>query len=155
MAELTINRRQYRVLLEMVNLATYVTQYHNRSGREDWLNAVEDLAEKILRKADAMGCGDLVEPHPETGQLVPAEDYEQESFYKECLDDMLEHCFWEDLVSRLSDRDLARQMGPDQWDKLSDQEKARRREQRDRHYWAEFEARGIDGLELIAREPHG
>jgi len=155
MPDLKINQLEYRVLLEMVNLATYVAQYHNRSGRDDWLQTFDALSEKVLGCAEAMGCSDLVEPDPESGMLMPVEDYEAESFYKECLDDMIEQCFWEDLVSRLTDRDLARSCPPGQWDSLSEAERARRRKERDEQYWHEFETRGIDSLEVINREPHG
>lgn len=155
MPDLKINQHEYRVLLEMVNLATYVAQYHNRSGRDDWLQAFDSLSDKVLGCAEGMGCGDLVEPDPESGVLMPVEDYEVESFYKECLDDMIEQCFWEDLVSRLTDRDLARACPPGQWDSLSETERARRRKERDDQYWDEFEAHGIASIEVINREPHG
>ncbi len=155
MPDLKITQHEYRVLLEMVNLATYVAQYHNRSGRDDWLQAFDALSDKVLGCAEGMGCGDLVEPDPESGVLMPVEDYEVESFYKECLDDLIEQCFWEDLVSRLTDRDLARSCPPGQWDSLSEAERARRRKERDDQYWDEFEARGIASIEVINREPHG
>lgn len=155
MPDLSFNQRDYRVLLEMVNLATYVAQYHHRNGREDWLQAFDAISEKILRRAENMGCGDLVEKDPESGLLVPVEDYEAESFYKECIDDMVEQCFWEDLVSRLADRDLARSSPPGQWEALPEAERTRRRKERDEQYWKEFEARGIESLEVINRDPHG
>ena len=155
MPDLKITQHEYRVLLEMVNLATYVAQYHNRSGRDDWLQAFDALSDKVLGCAEGMGCGDLVEPDPESGVLMPVEDYEVESFYKECLDDLIEQCFWEDLVSRLTDRDLARSCPPGQWDSLSEAERARRRKERDDQYSDEFEARGIASVEVINREPHG
>ena len=155
MPSVTIEPRDYRILLEMINLATYVAQFHNRSGREDWLNAFDALSDKILRKATAMGCGELVEKDPESGHWIPVEDYENESFFKECADDMLEQGFWEDLVSRLTDRDIARTTTPAQWDALPEAEQSRRRQQRDEAYWKEFEAQGIENLELISRQPHG
>lgn len=155
MAHLTISPADYRILLEMINLATYVAQNHGRGGREDWLNSFDALSDKVLAMATEMGCGDLVEKDPESGHWLPVEDYETESFFKECADDMIEQCFWEDLVSRLSDRDLARTMTSQQWESLSEKERVRRREARDKIYWKEFETRGVENLECIHRQPHG
>ncbi len=154
-ASLTIQPREYRVLLEMINLATYVAQYHNRGGREDWMNGFDALSEKVLAMAGEMGCGDLVEKDPESDLLVPAEDYEEESFYKECVDDMIDRCFWEELVARLTDRDLARSLGAQKWDSMPEPERARRREAREQAWWKEFESHGIESLESINRNPHG
>jgi hypothetical protein len=152
---LEIDPADYRTLLEMVNLATYVSQYHARGGREDWLEAFDTLSDKILARAEEFGCGDLVEEDAESDHLVPVLDYEEESFYKECVDDMLDRCFWEDLVGRLSDRDMARSMGKTKWENLPEAEKAKRREKQDQVWWKEFESNGIENLECIRREPHG
>lgn len=152
---LEIDPRDYRTLLEMVNLATYVSQYHARGGREDWLEAFDSLSDKILAQAAEYSCGDLIEEDTESNHLVPVFEYEEESFFKECVDDMLDRCFWEDLVGRLSDRDLSRSMGNAKWDSLSETEKAKRRESTDSRWWKEFEAHGIENLECIRREPHG
>ena len=152
---LEIDPQDYRTLLEMVNLATYVSQYHARGGREDWLEAFDTLSDKILARAGEFGCGDLIEEDTESDHLVPVLDYEEESFYKECVDDMLDRCFWEDLVGRLTDRDMARSMGQAKWESLPEAEKAKRREGPDERWWKEFEANGIQNLECIRREPHG
>ena len=152
---LEIAPQDYRTLVEMINLATYVAQYHGRGDREDWLEAFDTLSDKILAQADHFGCDDLIEEDPESGHLVPVLEYEEESFFKECVDDMLDRCFWEDLVGRLSDRDLARTMGAAKWESLSEAEKAKRREGTDQRWWKEFETNGIQNLECVRREPHG
>ena len=152
---LEIDPADYRTLLEMINLATYVSQYHARGGREDWLEAFDTLSDKILARAEEFGCGDLVEEDAESDHLVPVLDYEEESFYKECVDDMLDRCFWEDLVGRLGDRDMARSMGKAKWENLPEAEKTKRREKQDQVWWKEFESNGIENLECIRREPHG
>ena len=152
---LTIPPREYRILLEMINLATYVAQYHSRGGREDWLSAFDALSDRILSRAAEHGCGDLVEKDQESGHLLPVEEYEEESFFKECADDMIDRCFWEELVARLTDRDLVRAMGVQKWDVLPESEKNRKREERDPAWWKEFEANGIENLECINRMPHG
>lgn len=152
---LEIDPKDYRTLLEMINLATYVSQYHARGGREDWLEAFDTLSDKILAKAGEFGCGDLVEEDTESDHLVPVFDYEEESFFKECVDDMLDRCFWEDLVGRLTDRDMARSLGQAKWESLPETEKAKRREKNDQVWWKEFEAHGIENLECIRRQPHG
>lgn len=154
-APLEIDAKDYRTLLEMINLASYVSQYHARGGREDWLEAFDNLTDRILELAPDFGCADLVEEDGESGHLVPVQDYEDESFYKECIDDMLDRCFWEDLVSRLTDRDLARTLGKAKWESLPESEKTKRREKPDGLWWKEFEANGIENLECIRRQPHG
>jgi hypothetical protein len=155
MPDLTISQRDYRILLEMVNLATYVAQFHQRGDRDEWLEAFDNLSDKILRKAGNMGCGDLVERDNESGHWVPREDYESESFFRECTDEMVEQAFWEDLVARLSDRDISRATPKNQWDSMPEPEQSRRRQERDDFYWHEFETNGVDFLEVINRAPHG
>jgi len=153
MAEVVINEQQYRILLEMINMSTFVTHYHARPGRDDWQRAFESVSDVFLSQAKKMGCGDLVEKDKESGTWLPCQDYEEESFFRECLDDMIEQTFWEELVGRLTDKDIWRTIGEEKWAKLDDDERQRVRENRDAHYWKEFEARGVEHLELISRSP--
>ena len=139
----------------MVNLATYVMQFHERGGRDDWRNSFDAISDKILSQAAQMGCGDLVEKDPESGHWIPVEEYEQESYYKECADEFSENCFWEDLVARLSQRDIARICAPDQLFAMSKEDYEQRQFLREEIYWNEFEVRGVENLELINPAPHG
>ena len=155
MPTISFDSREYRILLEMINLATYVTQFQHNDGRDEWLEAFDTLSDKVLGMADEMGCPGMIETDAESGHLIPVEDYENASFFKECADDMTEHCFWEDLVSRLSDRDVARTFAPGQWDELPENERIHRRMERDEFYWKEFETNGVENLEVIHHTPHG
>ncbi|QQL44391.1 hypothetical protein [Sulfuriroseicoccus oceanibius] len=155
MAEVKISERQFRTLLEMVNLATYTLQYHNRPGRDGWHRAFESVSDELMAQADKMGCGDLAYYDEAAKAWLPNRDYEEESFFKECIDDMAERTFWEDLVARMTDRDIARDMTEQQWLALGDADRQRLRQQREKRYWDEFEKRGVERVLLVPKEPAG
>ncbi len=154
MKDFRIPASDFRTLLEMVVLARTLADSHQGEGRGEWLNAFHHLAQNVLQAADQYDCGELITTAPE-GHLIPAPDYDANSFYGECIDAHADHIFWEDLVARLTDRDLARSCPPDEWEMLPAAEQERRRRERDEFYWREFEKHGIDRLEFIPREPHG
>lgn len=158
MKEFRLPEKDFRVLLEMVVLARTVVDYHDGGTREEWIDEVERVSDLVLRQADEMGCGDLLaeETDEEGGtRLAPVPDFAENSFYGECLNMAAEHLFWEELVSRLTDRDLARTVSDDEWNLLPPHEQERRRRERDDFYWKEFETHGIDRIELVPRERLG
>jgi len=155
MEEIHINERDYRQLLEVINIALHVTPYHNRPESDHWRQSLEEFCDKILKEADRMGCGDLLEENDESGALQPTIDYFEGSFFRECLDDMAQQIFWEDLVNVLSERDVKRNVGEGKWTRMSESERIRHLQDREKYYWREFETFGIERLEVIPREPNG
>jgi len=158
MKEFRLPEKDFRVLLEMIVLARTIVDYHDGTNREEWIDAVERVSDNVLRQADEFGCGDLLaEETDEDGgtRLAPVADFSDNSFHSECLNAAAEHMFWEEMVARLTDRDLSRNVSEDEWNMLPAHEQDRRRRERDEFYWKEFESHGIDRIELVPRERLG
>jgi len=153
--EIRIDGRDYRQLLELITIAMNVAPFHNHPERDHLRHALEGFCDRMLSESDRMGCGEYVEEDPESGGLRPTREFMDGLFIRECLDDMLEQVFWEDLVHVLSERDLKRSFGAAKWARLSEEQRTHHRQERERFYWREFEGHGIERLEVIPREPNG
>ncbi|MBL0059895.1 MAG: hypothetical protein IPP35_12590 [Elusimicrobia bacterium] len=73
------------------------------------------LEQKIYKKAQAAGCGDLVVYGEKEKTFFPSRKLEEKGH--DVLDEYDEETFWEGLVSRLAIRDIEEERGPDALEK--------------------------------------
>ncbi len=136
----TFTPKEYRQLLELVHLGMWaVTAYQG----EDTAAARRyfDFDQRLLAMATDFGCADLVETR-EDGTLQPSPKLSEDERVRDLQGEFQNDVFWHELVSRLSDRDLAGdglQRGvetPGVEPPPSSEELLKKLEER---YWAEFE----------------
>ncbi|WP_338687944.1 hypothetical protein [Haloferula helveola] len=136
-------------LIEMVTLAASVASWNHRPGADEGLGAYEALENKILEKAKHAGLGDVVEFDEEKQRHQVTMDFQAGSFFQECYDEFRNENFWEELVIRLADRDLAKSIGKEAWEKLTEEQRRERTSEIEKNYWKEFERNGIDRVAVI------
>ncbi|WP_394751819.1 hypothetical protein [Crenothrix sp.] len=95
--------KEYRSMLEAMQIADWVLHAHDMEPRTDTKN-FDQLFQKVLALADEMGCEELVEFDEEDKEYHPT--IELESAVEEFVEEFESHTFWEELVSRLSERDV-------------------------------------------------
>ena len=101
------------------------------------------------------GQGDALEHDPERQHLRLRKDREDGSFHAQCYDEMRAETFWEELVIRMSDRELVRSYGQHKMDAMGQSERRAVTEPINKRYWEEFSTNGIENLHLVSRAQNG
>jgi hypothetical protein len=152
---LRLTDQELATLVEMVSLAANVASWNHRNGADKRIAAFEDLESKILEKAGHSGLGDWIELDEEKQRYRVRQEVEERLFYHECYDEFRNESFWDELTIRLADRDLARAIGLQAWEKLSEEERRARTAEWEKRYWDEFSKHGIERVAVIAPPGEG
>ena len=137
-------------LLEMISLAAEVASLNRRPGAETGFRVFEDLENTIVEKAKLKGFGDIIEFDPESQKHRVKAEYLAQSYVQECVDEMRNEVFWEELTLRLAERDTIRRMGLTEWNKLTEEQRRTETQPIEKRYWDEFTKSGIDNLHVVA-----
>ena len=138
-------------LIDMVSLAAEVASLNRRPGAEQSYGRYEELENTLLERASLKGFGEIIEFDEESQRYRITSEHLLKSFVQECLDEMRNEVFWEELTLRLAERDVIRKIGLPAWNALDDEARRVHTEPIEKKYWDEFTKRGIDNLHVIAR----
>lgn len=137
--------------MEMVSLAAEVASLNRKPGAEVHYQAYEELENSLLEKAKLKGFAEIIEFDEQAQRHRISIDYLSKSFVQECLDEVRNEIFWEEITLRLAERDILRQIGLPAWTALTEEQRRQRTEPIERRYWEEFTSKGIDNLHVVAR----
>lgn len=144
--KVSFTQKEYARLLELAYMGLWVA-----GARTDTPNTTPEryaaVTQKLLSLADSFGCGELVDADAE-GLLFPASALENGPV-REKMDLCIDSVFWEELASRLAERDLRAELGVDPLPEPLTDEQAMRLEKLEDDYWTEFEAHGADRIYLL------
>ena len=142
-------------LSEMLTLACWATFWNHKPGADEGVARFDDMLEKILSRMQHHGLGGEVENGPERQRLRLRKDKEESSFYAQCYDEMRSETFWEELVVRMTDRELNKRHGKAVLEAMSEAERKVLAEPISKRYWQEFTSQGLDNLHVISRQNAG
>lgn len=142
-------------LAEMLHLAFWIASYSRKPEAEPGVRRYDALLQKVLEKVKNAGFTDVITYDPERQGLAFREDFQDKAFFTQRYDEFRLESFWEELVMRMADRDLIEEIGLPAFEKLGPDERKARTEASEKRYWAEFEKRGIDRLNLLYSEDEG
>lgn len=145
MIEVRFTEDQFERLLKLVSTATLVINAY----REDVLDEFSDIVQYLYSKAEDEGLEDLYEYEEETGEFVPSKEVEEEIF--EYLHDYNEETFWRTLCTSLAIRDLEKELGKGEVEKMDFNKKIKRITPIFEKYAEEFERNGVENLILIKK----
>ncbi len=154
--KLQLTPKEYRRLLQMLYLADHLLNGRRVDEPAGLRLKCEEALQGFLGYATQFGCADLVEqPDEAMFNFTPA--MPEEPGVSEAIDDYDEDTFWQELASRMAERDYERIHGrpalpdPDGAPETDGQRDERELElQRlEDGYWREFESVGVKNLELI------
>ena len=131
-------------LSEMLTLACWATFWNHKPGADEGVARFDDMLEKILSRMQHHGLGGEVEDDPERQRLRLRKDKEESSFYAQCYDEMRSETFWEELVVRMTDRELNKRHGKAVLEAMSEAERKVLAEPISKRYWQEFTSQGLD-----------
>lgn len=142
-------------LAEMLTLACWATFWNHKPGADDGVARYDDMLEKILTRLQHNGQGNEVEHDSERQRLRLSKKKEEGSFYAQCYDEMRNETFWDELVIRMTERELVKKYGDKHLNSLSDEERKKISEPVSKKYWEEFSRNGIGNLHIIAQREQG
>ena len=135
-----LNPDEYRKLVELAYMGEWMINAHHDPDFQD------EAASKVLQQLLASGSLDNVTEDPETGEHLMDTDW-TERIYDDYIADYDDHVFWDELVERLAQRDLAGERGvnADSINRDDDLFELRPLEER---YRLELEENGLDRLHI-------
>jgi len=152
--KIAFTQKEYARLLEMSYIAMWVAGSHNENSAA--ARRYAELEQKLLAAATPMGCADYVDGDPDAGDpLLPSRKFEEEdSPAAKAIDDFEDASFWDELASRLAERDYARELlktplPPNMSDDARHEHLAKRVGELEEKYWAEFEKGGLDNFLVL------
>lgn len=156
--KLSLNPSEARTLLRMLYLADHVLVGDNDRVPEAFLRRCEALMDRLLPAARDGGCADLVEQDLD-GNLQLSPEIEDEPGVLETIEEFETSLFWQELVSRLAERDFELNTGkpalPELEDATSDEldevleEHLDELERLESSYWTEFEKHGVRNVHVV------
>jgi len=152
---LRLTDQELATLVEMVSLAANVASWNQKESASPKIAVFESLESKILEKAGHSGLAEWIEFDEETRRYRVREEIEQRLFYNECYDEFRNESFWDELAIRLADRDLARAIGHEAWEKLTEEERRARTAAWEKRYWEEFTNHGVERVVVVTPPGEG
>lgn len=152
---LTLTRDEFRHLLHLAYIATWVLEAH-KTAPDPRTVPYDELEQKLFAIAARHGFADpdtdpadhLVEYAPEFEKYFPTRTMEQGQAHR-FIDEYDNDTFWDELIDGLSLRDAIREVGSfERFAELSWEERITRQARYEEIYAAEFEEHGLDNLRI-------
>lgn len=138
-------------LVEMVSLAAELANLNPNDEGNAGFSRFEAVESKILETAKHAGMGEIIEFDQSRGKNRVTAKFQENSFFQKCIDEFRNVSFWEELMIRLAERDLVRQMGESAYLALEENERREKAEPLEKRYWAKFLKDGVNPLFWIDR----
>ena len=145
--KIELSKKEYRNLLDLLAISEWVLNANAVGGDNPEALKYKKVEQKLLSYAKHHDCEDLIEYDVKLKEYFPTRIYE-ESEYRKFIDEYEEDTFWDELVSRLSHRDLLREVGEIEYKEMAFEERFIRQERVEEKYNIEFEKNGLKNLKL-------
>ena len=148
--KIEFNKEEYLKLLDMLNIADWVIHSFATEEGED-TKEYRELQAKVFSFAQEYGLDDLVEQFE--GSYEPTRKFEDESPAFDFIEEYEEEVFWDELIDRLTQRDMEKKHG-DEWleDIFENEELFREYQHKLLEYEDEFEKYGLARLKFLEDE---
>lgn len=145
--EIKLTEEQYKTLVEMLYLGEWMINAC-RSPKET-IKKYQDLEQHVYSFAKAGGLERYIEYDEESKKYFPTKELEMESEAEEYRLEFENETFWDELIERLSLRDLISQLGEETVEKLDGVKRYKRQSVFINKYNKEFAKHGIENLGLV------
>ncbi len=146
---ITLTNEEYRDLLHVLHMADWMMHAHE-TEKDPATEPYDRLIQKLYGMAKSRGLGDLVEYDADARQYFVTNAFADATGSRELIEHFIEETFWDELIHRLTDRDLALKVGGyERLDTLNSKERFTLEAPVMDRYSLEFEERGLDRLEIV------
>ena len=148
---IALTAQEYRDLLDMLHVADVVMTGH-RTEEDKRTERHRALIQKLYALARTAGLDWLIRYDKNENRYFPTSEFEQSSTAHPVLDEFGEHQFWDELISRLTQRDAAQRSGGiDRFSSMGESDRRHAEAEIRRRYIAEFATNGVSNLVLVER----
>jgi hypothetical protein len=107
--KIEFDKTEFNNLIELIHIATWVIDAHVPDGKHPEAGDHYKVQQKIYGSAEAQGLGSLIDFDMKNG-YAESRELEDKKHMK-FLHDYDEHSFWQNLIEKLSARDLCAELG--------------------------------------------
>lgn len=150
---LRLTDEDLKTMLEMMSLAMWAVSFNRKESATPGIMRYDDMLQRLFKKATETGLSKHIEWNPERQGHCFTKNYEDKAFFTECYDEFRNESFWEELVTRLIERDLMHSLGKAKYNSLSDAHRQELAEPLHKRYWDELMRYGAENFHLIS-SPH-
>ncbi len=149
--KINFTKKEYRLLIELLEMARWILTSH-RIGESKTITPYMELIRKIYSYAGKMGANDIIQYDEELGDYFPTREYEDTSNFMKFIEEFENETFWQELITRLADRDFFLKYGVDKIEAMDVMERMQKVCQLEEIYEKEFSANGLFNLFLQKSE---
>ena len=149
--KINFTNKEYRLLLDMVEIAEWVLNSH-RTDPSDEIKKYSEIYQKVLSYAKEMGFENLITQDKNLDGYYATFEYE-ESEHMKYIEQFEDDVFWEALPNRLAMRDLVKQVGEKRYMEMEFEERAIKLVELESIYYKELNENGIDNLRFENLSP--
>jgi hypothetical protein len=141
---ITLTAQEYRDLLDILHIADVIMSGHRRE-RDRRTDPHRTLIQKLYALAHSEGLEQLISRVESANKFIPTRSFEENSVAHAVIDEFGDHLFWDQLITRLAERDAAQAAGGrDRLNGANETEDEIRK-----HYIEEFAKHGISNLAVV------
>lgn len=146
--EIKLTPQQYEDLAKLVYLGNHLVNNFRSDQPLDRFDALESY---IFSQAKDFGLASAMDMDEETGEVYPSHEFSQAEDISLFIEDFVENSFWDELINRMTSRDLFRKYGQQTVESMPWEELKKKEEPVFQRYANEIEINGMENLEIINR----
>ena len=144
-----ISAKEYRDLLDILHIADVVMTGHRREENKQ-TERHRALIQKLYAFARDEGLDRMITYNESVKKYVPTRDFEQSSLAHGVIDEFGDHYFWDQLISRLTERDSIQIAGgADRLNAMIESERRHVEGHIRQRYIEEFATNGVANLAVV------
>ena len=145
--KILLTKSEYRTLFDMIYMAEWMLTAYDVQPDPD-KERYAHLAQKIYSHAKEAGCESLIHSSSADNEYHPSREYEDKGGVHDLIEDYDNDVFWDELVERMTERDVYAALDETQRLKVSAEAYFQLAEPISERYGREFDAHGIERLTL-------
>jgi hypothetical protein len=144
-----ISTKEYRDLLDILHIADVIMSGHRREEEERTARH-RALIQKLYAYAQGAGPDGLITYNENVKKFIPTREFEQVSMAHAVIDEFGDHLFWDQLISRLTERDAGQIAGgTERLRAMTDSERQHVEGHIRQRYVEEFAQNGVANLAVV------
>lgn len=144
---LELTEKEMRSLAEVCAMSLTVLGQAMPETRDSRADSWQRLLVDVLKAARTVpSIARDMELNPDCGYWFFKRPYVETAFYSDVVDEYRESVFWEELVTRMASQSLLENLGAEEYESLSAEERAERVEGMEKALWHEVSHHGLDRL---------
>lgn len=151
--EMNFTKKEYQTLVEMLLIADWVITAHEEEERAA-TKGYRELRKKVLAHHKEMGLAEAFVYSPKEDEYFETAAYEASAAHMRFIEEYDNQVFWEELATRLAERDSAAEEMLRAQGARSEGERTARLLELTARYEEEFSENGLDNVRVDLETPH-